>query len=218
MAPAAGFMATSTRHRASDLTCGVTPFSAVVPLDLLTSFKKTGGPLEILQLWVNLPSRLKMTAPRYTGVQADQIPVVPIAGGKGRLNLVSGSFEGVTGPIHSLTGVFMSTVQLSTGAQVALPAPKGRSVFLYVVSGTVMVGGTAVEPWNLVAMHDDGDTVEIEATRDAILVFGHADPIGEPVVAHGPFVMNTREEIADAVRDYQAGNFNGTSALLDVGR
>jgi redox-sensitive bicupin YhaK (pirin superfamily) len=180
------------------------------------SFRKSGGPLEILQLWVNLPSRLKMTAPRYTGVQADQIPVVPLAGGK--LNLVSGSFDGATGPIQSLTGVFMATVQLSAGAHVTLPAPQGRSVFLYVVNGTVSVGGTAVEPWHLVAMNDDGDMVEIAATGDAVLLFGHADPIGEPVVAHGPFVMNTREEIAAAVRDYQAGKFNGTGALLDVGR
>jgi redox-sensitive bicupin YhaK (pirin superfamily) len=181
-------------------------------------FKKDGGRLEILQLWVNLPSGLKMTEPRYTGVQAGQIPAVPVADGTGVLNLISGGFEGRTGPIPSLTGVFMSTVRLPAGGSAALPAPTGRSVFLYVVSGEVSVSGTAVKPWHLVRMNDDGDTIPVEATADAVLLFGHADPIGEPVVAHGPFVMNTNEEIAAAIHDYRAGMFDRPGKLREVGQ
>lgn len=182
------------------------------------SFKERGGPLEILQLWVNLPSRLKMTAPAYTGVQADRIPAVTLAEGRGSLHLTSGTFGGVTGPIASLTGVFMATVALSGGARAALPAPAGRSVFLYVVDGTVEIGGACVERWHLATVNDDGDTVSVEAASDAMLLFGHADPIGEPVVAHGPFVMTTREEIGEAIRDYQAGKFGGAGALAGVER
>jgi redox-sensitive bicupin YhaK (pirin superfamily) len=182
------------------------------------SFKAAGGPMEILQLWVNLPSKLKMTAPRYTGVQANGIPAIPVAEGKGTLNLISGTHADVTGPIPSLTGVFMSTVNLSPGAQLNLPAPKERSVFLYVVSGQVSVGGNDVDAWNLVTLGNDADTVSIEAYLDTVLLYGHADAIGEPVVAHGPFVMNTREEIGEAIRDYQAGKFNGDSPLLGVGQ
>ena len=181
------------------------------------SFKQSGGPLEILQLWVNLPSTLKMTPPRYSGVQVDAIPAVPVADGKGVLNLISGEFAGQQGPIHSLTGVFMSTVRLSAGAQVQLPAPKGRSVFLYVVSGDATVGGTAVKPWHLVRLNDDGDEISVQVASDTVLLFGHADPINEPVVAHGPFVMNTYAEIDQAIRDYQAGHFNGDGKLLEVG-
>ncbi len=181
------------------------------------SFKREGGSLEILQLWVNLPPALKMAPPRYTGVQADAIPPVPIADGKGVMNLVSGTFQGEEGPIRSLTGVFMSTIRLSQGAHVTLPAPKGRSVFLYVVSGRATVAGVAVEPWRLVTLNDDGEAVAIAAEDDLVLLFGHADPIGAPVVAHGPFVMNTHEEIREAIRDYQAGKFNGTGELLEVG-
>ncbi len=181
------------------------------------SFKANGGPLEILQLWVNLPSSLKMTAPRYTGVQVKDIPAISIAEGQGTLNLISGTFKGVTGPIPSLTGVFMSTVRLSAGSEIDLPAPTGRNVFLYVVSGKVDVSGTPVDAWHLVKVADDGDAVSVRAASDAVLLFGHADPIGEPVVAHGPFVMNTREEIGEAIRDYQAGKFNGTGPLLNVG-
>ena len=181
------------------------------------AFKRAGGPLEILQLWINLPSRLKMTPPRYTGVQADGIPVIPIADGRGALHLVSGTVDGAAGPIASLTGVFMSVVRLSAGARAVLPAPPGRSVLLYTVTGEVRAGDAAIPPWRLAAM-DDGDGVKVEAVGDAVLLFGHADPIGEPVVAEGPFVMNTRAEIGEAIRDYQAGRFNGTGKLLDVGR
>lgn len=175
------------------------------------AFKRAGGPLEILQLWVNLPSRLKMVAPRYTGVQQDAIPAIPLDGGRARLNLVAGSFAGQTGPIASLTGVFMSTVALEAGARIELPAPRGRQVFLYGVRGQVGIAGTAVDQWHLAALNDDGDAVAIEGLADSLLLYGHADPIGEPVVAHGPFVMTTRQEIADAIRDYQAGKFDAVA-------
>ncbi len=180
------------------------------------AFKRDGGAMEILQLWVNLPARLKMTAPRYTGLQADAIPALPVAGGQGAVNLIAGTFDDAEGPIRSLTGVTMATVRLAPGAAVDLPAPRGRSVLLYVVSGRVRIGDEPVERWTLVTLNDDGDAVQVVAEADAVLLYGHADPIAEPMVAHGPFVMNTREEIAQAIRDYQAGAFNGTGPLPPV--
>ena len=180
-------------------------------------FKAQGGALEILQLWVNLPSRLKMASPAYSGIQAEQIPVVEIAGGDARLNLISGQLGGQAGPIKSLTGVFMSTVLLPAEAEVELPAPMGRNVFLYVIRGSGEVSDTPVEEWQLIRMSDDGDLIVVEASTDMLLLFGHADPIREPVVAEGPFVMNTRQEIHRAIADYQAGKFNGTGELLPVG-
>lgn len=183
------------------------------------AFKRDGGAIEILQLWVNLPGRLKMTAPRYTGAQQADIPSVPVADGAGRLHLIAGRFDGSEGPVHPLTGVFMSTVQLGRGARMRLPAPAGRSVFLYIVRGDVRVAGTSAPQWNLVEMHDDGDAIDVEATaEDALLLFGHAEPIREPVVARGPFVMNTEAEIRQAAVDYQLGRFNGTGPLQEVGR
>ena len=169
-------------------------------------FLERGGPLEILQLWVNLPARLKLTEPRYTGLQRDQIPVVSLPGAK--VHLISGEMHGGRGPIESLTGVAMATVELEAGARVRLPAPRGRSVFLYVARGA-----TSLAPaFCLVELNDDGDEVEVQSDAGAVLLFGHAQPIGEPVVAQGPFVMNTRAEIIQAVRDYQAGKF-GTVPL-----
>jgi redox-sensitive bicupin YhaK (pirin superfamily) len=174
-------------------------------------FKRRGGPLEILQLWVNLPSRLKMTAPAYTGLQREHIPTVDLGGAA--LNLIAGEYGTKEGPVAWLLNGFMSTVELDEpGVSVTLPAPSGRSVFLYVVRGRLRVAGELVRPHHLVELNDDGDSVDIEALDEALIVFGHAEPLGEPVVAHGPFVMNTREEIAEAIADYQAGKFGQVTA------
>ena len=171
-------------------------------------FMRRGGPLEILQLWVNLPARLKMTAPAYTGLQRDSIPSLPTADGGGRVNLIAGRWGGVEGPIRSLTGVFMSTVELAAAGRVGFDELSRRNVFLYVVRGTIDIGGEQASAHTLVELGGDGERVDIQAIGNSVLVFGHAAPIGEPVVAHGPFVMNTREEIVQAIRDYQAGKFD----------
>jgi redox-sensitive bicupin YhaK (pirin superfamily) len=172
-------------------------------------FKKKGGPLEILQLWVNLPSRLKMVPPRYVGLQRDQIPSVTVDEGRATVNVISGRFGDVEGPIQSLGDVHMTTVDLRAGGTVRFAVGPGRRVFLYIVHGSIRIAGKAAEGFQLVELSDEGDEVVIEGARDAVLLFGHAPPIGEPVVAHGPFVMNTREEIVQAIRDYQAGRFGG---------
>jgi redox-sensitive bicupin YhaK (pirin superfamily) len=181
------------------------------------AFKRDGGPLEILQLWVNLPPALKMTEPRYTGVQKADIPALSIAAGNGTLHLVAGEFAGETGPIKSLTDVFMSTIELKGGAKTALQVEKGRHVFLYVVSGRVDVAGTPVDRWHLVEMTDDDDTFIVGAADDAVLLFGHAMPIGEPMIAHGPFVMNTEDEIRQAYADYRDGKFGDPAKLIQAG-
>lgn len=171
------------------------------------SFKRAGGPLEIIQLWVNLPGRLKMIRPAYTGLQRGDIPAIPVDADGSLVHLIAGSFGSDRGLIASLTGVTMMTVELVAGAAIGLPAPRGRNILLYIIDGDVAVSGTPVKPHNLIEMSDDGDTVTITATSMARLLYGHADPIDEPVVAHGPFVMNSREEIRQAIVDYQAGLF-----------
>ena len=175
------------------------------------AFKRSGGPMEILQLWVNLPSKLKMVQPRYVGVQADQIPVVEKDGVK--LHLVSGEYQGKTGAIESLTGVFMTWLEMKAGSRMAFDALAGRDVFAYVVRGDVAINGTSVSGFNLAEL-GAGDSVELVAGSDAVVLFGHAAPIDEPIVSHGPFVMNTVAEIHEAYADYQAGKF---SAPVNVG-
>lgn len=171
-------------------------------------FKRDGGPMEILQLWVNLPARLKMTEPRYTGLQASDIPVLPLGDSGAKMRLVSGEHGGTEGPFASLTGIFMSMVSLPAGAEVTLPAPRDRSVFFYVVRGEVTASGETAKGFDLVEFGHDGDEISVKAKADSFLLYGHGEVINEPTVAHGPFVMNTAEEINQAIRDYQAGKFN----------
>ncbi|HEY9722769.1 MAG TPA: pirin family protein [Oscillatoriaceae cyanobacterium] len=170
-------------------------------------FLRQGGPLEILQLWVNLPARLKMTATRYVGLQRDQLPAVVSDDGKVTVNLIAGDWQGQQGPVQPLTDIQIMTIELKAGGRVVFPVPQAHSVFLYVVRGEVDVDGTAARGFQLVELEQDGDEVAIAARTDAVLLFGHATPYGEPVVAHGPFVMNTRAEIMQAIQDYQAGKF-----------
>ncbi|MXO86528.1 pirin family protein [Altererythrobacter aurantiacus] len=166
------------------------------------SFKSSGGPLEILQLWVNLPSRLKMTEPRYQGIEATEIPEKHISSGV-VMRPVSGT-EGA--PIRSLMDITLATVAMEAGSNASLNAPGGHTVFFYVVRGSLDAGGGTI-PEHHLARFDDGETIEISSENGCLILFGHAKPIDEPVVSHGPFVMNTRDEIMEAIRDYQAGKF-----------
>lgn len=170
-------------------------------------FLERGGPLEILQLWVNLPARLKMTEPRYIGLQREDIPVVSTFDRDGSVQVIAGEWGGAKGPVDSLIGHFMSVVTLKPGARVVFPNVLLRTCFLYVVRGRVAVGDDEAQEHHLLELTPHGDAVEIVARTDAVLLFGHAAPIGEPVVSYGPFVMNTEEEIRQAIQDYQAGKF-----------
>jgi quercetin 2,3-dioxygenase len=175
-------------------------------------FLENGGLLDILQLWVNLPARLKMVEPNYIGLQHDAIPSLePVEGVT--VKLISGEWEGTRGAVDSLTAVLMATVAMKSGSRLALPIPRGRTALLYVVRGSIRAGGSSVDEFHLAEVADDGEQLSVEAARDALLIFGHASPIGEPVVAHGPFVMNTHEEIAQAIDDYRSGKFAGRSAI-----
>jgi hypothetical protein len=156
---------------------------------------------------VNLPPHLKMTEPRYVGLQRDRIPVVESDGGKVRVHLVSGEYGGATGPIQSLTGVSMSLVEMKAGANFYLNGLLDRNIFLYVVRGLIQGEPDTVSAFHLAEFEPQGDELALSAIHDSLLLLGHAFPIREPVVAHGPFVMNTREEINQAILDYQAGRF-----------
>jgi quercetin 2,3-dioxygenase len=175
-------------------------------------FKRDGGPMEILQLWVNLPARLKMAAPRYVGAQAGSIPAVTADGAT--VHLISGTFGGTTGMVDSLTGVFLSWVEIEAGGRVTFDGIGARDVFLYGARGMFHVEGTAVPHFHLAEL-TPGDAVTITASESALFLFGHAAPIDEPIVAHGPFVMNSEAEIRQAFYDYQAGKF-GVAEIVEA--
>ena len=170
-------------------------------------FLRDGGPLEILQLWVNLPPQLKMTKPAYVGLQQADIPAIPVDDGRVTVNLVAGAFQGTTGPVESLTGVFMSTIAFMAGGKLHLSGLAERNVFLYVVRGSVDIGPDRAGAMHLAEFGEGGESIDVTATEDALILLGHAEPTRAPLVSHGPFVMNTRAEIQQAIADYQAGLF-----------
>ena len=170
-------------------------------------FKAAGGPVEILQLWVNLPARLKMTEPRYRGLQAEEIPASELEGGQVRVNIVSGEWEGARGPFETLTDVSLSLVRFEPGGRLRAEVGAGRSVLFYVVAGALAVNGRPAGARQAVEFSDEGERIEVEAVSEAVVLFGHAARNREPIASYGPFVMNTREELEQAFRDYRAGAF-----------
>jgi redox-sensitive bicupin YhaK (pirin superfamily) len=170
-------------------------------------FKTKGGPLEILQLWINLPAKHKMTAPKYTGLQKDEIPVSVSDDGKVIIHVVSGKWSTVEGPIHPFTDISLSWIEFKSGGKTQFSIPAAKNILLYVVKGAIKINGDDVHQHYLVEFNHDGERVEMKASEDTVMLFGYATPFKEPVVAYGPFVMNTRQEIEQAYEDYHNGKF-----------
>lgn len=172
-----------------------------------SEFKKNGGDLEILQLWLNLPAKYKMTEPRYIGLQKDEITHIELNEGKARVQLIAGEWNGNQGSFETLTPIFLSTIYLGKGAVIEKNIPSNENIFFYIVRGKVSILGEQIPFRNLVEFNNDGELLKFEATEDAVVILGHAVPFNEPMVAQGPFVMNTQQEIMEAYRDYQLGKF-----------
>jgi quercetin 2,3-dioxygenase len=170
-----------------------------------------GGRVHGFQIWVNLPARDKMTAPRYQDVQAANLPVAVTPDGKATVKVIAGAVLGVAAAVETRTPIEYFDVTLAPGGRVVLPAPASFNVAVYVFDGSARVGPSHdVESGSFVIL-GDGDAVEVSNAADArvparLLVLG-GEPLNEPVARYGPFVMNTEAEIQQAIRDYQSGNF-----------
>lgn len=171
------------------------------------AYSRRGGPFEMVQLWVNLPARDKMTLARYQSVTADTIPSVPLAGGSGQARIIAGSLEGHTGPAQTHTPMNVWDVRLLAGAEAALPQPDGWTTLLLVQAGTVTVNGQEVTEGRLVTLSRDGRDLTLTASSDARVLLMAGEPIDEPVVGYGPFVMNIHAEIQQAINDFNSGRF-----------
>lgn len=172
-----------------------------------TDFKKRGGPLEILQLWVNLPAKDKFSVPYYKGLQRHQIPVVLTDSERVQVQIIAGDFAGTLGPFQPSTDLAVLMFDLKKDGTTQIQIPKRRQIFFYVVRGSVQVNEVTVSETNLVEFAFTGQQINLSASTDALVLICHADPYGEPIVSSGPFVMNTAEEIRQAYEDYRAGRF-----------
>ncbi len=170
-------------------------------------FARKGGTFEMIQLWVNLPKAYKMSPPRYQTLTKEQIPSVELAGGGGSVRVIAGEWNGVRGPARTFTPVNLFDVRLAAGHQAELRLPAEFNTKLFLLKGSVLVNSSQpLEGEAKLALLDTkGERVILEAREEATLLVLNGEPIREPVASYGPFVMNTKEEIMQAVNDYRAG-------------
>jgi redox-sensitive bicupin YhaK (pirin superfamily) len=171
------------------------------------AFSDRGGTFEMAQVWVNLPRARKRVAPGYQDLRAADIPVVPLEGGAGAARLVAGDLLGARGPARTFTPVEMWDLDLAAGGRADLPVPAGHTTLLLITRGPLVVQGVEVEAEHLVRLDRGEGAVRLEAGTPARALLLAGEPIDEPVVGHGPFVMNTKAEILEAIDDFQRGRF-----------
>jgi len=176
-------------------------------------FTRTGGNLEMVQLWVNLPANDKMTDPSYQTLLDADIPVIDLADGAGQVRVIAGEFDGHRGPACTFTPMHVWDLRLNRDGKARLELPDGWNSMLVVLRGTIEVNGTEIaRDGELVVLGPEREGVDLESNNDAVVLVLSGEPIDEPIVGHGPFVMNTDEEIHQAIRDFSSGQFGGIPA------
>jgi redox-sensitive bicupin YhaK (pirin superfamily) len=169
-------------------------------------FTRSGGRFEVLQLWVNLPATSKMTAPKYQPLVARDFPVAKLPGDAGSARVIAGEFDGAKGPASTFTPINLYDLRLRAGKRVRLRLHDGYTAAFFVLKGKVVVnGGKPTNETELVVFERKGDDAELEATSDATIFVMNGQPIDEPISGYGPFVMNTEQEIRQAIEDMRAG-------------
>ena len=175
------------------------------------AFAKRGGTLQAIQLWVNLPRASKMAAPGYQSILNADIPAVDLDG-RGTLRVIAGSYAGQKGPARTFTAIHLYDVQLKAGGRASLTVPDGNNSSIFVLQGRASVNGSReAGEAELIVCERNGSQILIDAQADSRLLVMSGTPIDEPIARHGPFVMNTKAELIQAVQDYQAGKMGHLS-------
>ncbi|MFJ5446735.1 pirin family protein [Methylobacillus methanolivorans] len=171
-------------------------------------YARTGGAFEMIQLWVNLPAKDKMTKPGYQGITSGQVPVVALPDNAGKVRVIAGDYQGNRGPAHTFSPMNVWDVRLNAGSTTRFTLPEGHTTAIFVLHGAVGVGDVhTIRPAELAVLQREGNELVLEARQDSTLLLLNGAPLNEPVVGHGPFVMNSWEEIDQAISDYNNGRF-----------
>ncbi len=172
------------------------------------NFSKSGGDFQMVQLWVNLPAKDKMSKPKYQGLTKEQISKFTLPDNKGVIEVIAGEYNGVKGAATTFTPVHLLNAKLNKGADTTFSFPQTYNTALLVIEGSVKVNDTEDVPVNhFVLFENDGESFTVHASEDAVVLVLSGEPIHEPIAAQGPFVMNTRKEIMEAIDDYNSGKF-----------
>lgn len=171
------------------------------------AFTEQGGVLEMAQIWVNLPAKDKEAPPRYQTLLAGEIPEVDLPDSIGRIRLIAGDYNGTSGAAETFTDVTIWAVSISSAGEVTLPIPEGHPGGIYVRQGTVVLGEETLTQSEFAEFSEDGQGLKIRAESPAELLVLAGEPINEPMVAYGPFVMNSMDEIQQAMMEFRAGKY-----------
>ncbi|HRN55144.1 MAG TPA: pirin family protein [Agriterribacter sp.] len=170
-------------------------------------FSKKGGPFEMVQLWVNLPKKDKSAPAHYQPITAAQMGKVQLPNNSGLVNVIAGTFNAVKGPAVTYSPVNLFDVKLNKGGEVAVNISREHNTALLVVSGSIEVNGEKAGEHSFVLFNNDGEEITIKATENAVVLLLSGEPINEPIASYGPFVMNTQEEIYEAIEEFQSGKY-----------
>ena len=170
-------------------------------------FAKNGGTLDMVQLWVNLPANLKMTKPAYQAILDQQIPNIELKHGAGFARIIAGDFDGHLGPAHTFTPMNVIDLKLRKG-KATIATHEGWNTSLIVLKGAVEAGdGVVAKDAQMLMFSSQGQDIQLNTLEDSIALLLSGEPIDEPIVGYGPFVMNTKEEITQAMQDFNSGSF-----------
>jgi hypothetical protein len=178
------------------------------------AFTQNGGVMEMVQLWVNLPAKDKMSPPGYQTLLDAEIPPVELENGAGRVRVIAGEYASAHGPAKTFTPINIWDVRLNANGKASFALPEGHTLAVLVQSGTVLLNGESIaRDAQFAVFAREGGAIEIEANTDAKVLILSGAPIEEPVVQYGPFVMNTEAEIHQAIADFNAGKFGDMRAF-----
>ncbi len=170
-------------------------------------YNREGGPFQMVQLWVNLPAKDKMTEPKYQAITNAEMGRVTLSSG-GEVEVIAGEYNGVKGPASTFSPVHLYNLKPKAGEKIELSFPSGYTTALLAVEGSAIINGTDKLPHNNLALFaTDGETFTVESTEGGIFLLMSGEPLNEPIAQYGPFLMNTQIEIAQALEDYRAGKF-----------
>ncbi len=171
-------------------------------------FSKKGGPFQMVQLWVNLPAKDKKATPKYQAITRDRMGKFQLSDDGGTIEIIAGEYNGVKGPASTFTAIEMYNVRLKKGGKVVLNLPENFNTGILVVEGNVQVNEIETAPQDhFILFKNDGEVISIVAEEDAVLLVLSGAPINEPIAAYGPFVMNTYDEIQEAMDDFRLGKY-----------
>lgn len=170
-------------------------------------FAKAGGDFQMVQLWVNLPAKDKMSKPKYQELTNSSMGKVDLPNNAGTIDVIAGKYNGTKGPASTFTPVNLMNAKLNKAGKAVFNFPSNYNTAVVVIEGTVKVNGNEAVANSFVLLGKDGEEFVVEATEQSQILVLSGEPINEPIAAHGPFVMNTREEIVQAMEDYNRGKF-----------